>query len=86
MSPSFESLPLGQCESVYGIKPRPVRNAIRAGHVRAFKIGKKILVERQSLESWIQNHEITPAQIQAERSELQLLMDRAIQYAKKKTA
>jgi hypothetical protein len=68
------------------LKPRMLEAAIRAGHVRAFKLGKKVLIDKVSLREWIESHEITPVDRQVEKTELAQLMDRAIQIARKKTA
>jgi hypothetical protein len=69
----------------FDVKKRMLENAIRAGQVRAFRIGRKILIEKASIETWIQSCEITPTDRQIVKSELQQLMDRAIAHAKKKT-
>jgi hypothetical protein len=71
---------------VFDLRTRALERAILAGHIRAFKIGKKVLLEKASIESWIQSNEITPAERVVVKSALQDLMDRAIAHAKKRTA
>jgi excisionase family DNA binding protein len=68
---------------IYDLKKRSIDAAIRAGQIRAFKIGKKILLDKASIDEWIQAHEIIASDRQTVKSELQKLMDRAIQHARR---
>ena len=86
MESSPEYLSKQHASVIYDLKIRLLENAVRAGYVRAFRIGKKVLIETSSIEEWIRAHEITPADQQAEKSELGKLMDRAIAIARKRTA
>jgi len=86
MNPAPEYLTKPHASVIYDLKPRSLEGAIRAGRVRAFKIGRKILIEKASIDQWIQAHEIQPVDRRVEKSELQKLMDRAIRIAREKTA
>jgi hypothetical protein len=68
---------------VYDLKTRSLEDAVRKGFVRAFRIGRKVLIEKVSIEEWIQSHEIAPIDHQATKSELQTLLSRAIEHARK---
>lgn len=70
--------------TISSLKQRSLEQAIRNGWVRAFKIGRKVLIERQSLDDWIRAHEIMPMDKQRERSELQKLVDAAVEQAQRK--
>ncbi len=65
------------------LKSRSLEDAIRKGKLRAFRIGKKTLIEKASLDDYIHQHEITPKDKQMEKSELQEMLTRAIERAKK---
>jgi excisionase family DNA binding protein len=68
------------------LKERSLEDAIRKGNLRAFRIGKKTLIEKTSLDDYIRQHEITPTDRQMEKSELQEMLTLAIERAKKETA
>lgn len=65
------------------LKTRSLEDAIRKGKLRAFRIGKKTLIEKASLDDFIQQHEIIATEKHIERSELQEMLARAIEHAKK---
>ena len=65
------------------LKTRSLEEAIRKGKVRAFRIGKKTLIEKASLDDYIQQHELTPTDRQMEKSELQEMLTRAVEHARK---
>jgi excisionase family DNA binding protein len=62
-----------------------IERAIRAGELRIFRIGRKTLLCRKDVEEWISNHEITQVDREAQLSELQRLMHKAIKHARKVT-
>ncbi len=68
------------------LKPRSLEDAIRKGKLKAFRIGKKTLIEKASLDDYIHQHEIAPSDRQKEKSELQEMLSRAIEHARKGTA
>jgi excisionase family DNA binding protein len=61
---------------------RKIEEAIRRGHLRAYKIGKKVLLRKSDLEAWIQSGEITRENHEADRTDLQRLTDRALEQAR----
>jgi hypothetical protein len=65
------------------LKKRSLEDAIRKGYLRAFRIGKKTLIEKISLDEYIRSHEIAATDKQIEKSELQQMLSRAIERAKK---
>jgi hypothetical protein len=68
------------------LKKRMLEDAIRRGYLRAFRIGKKTLIEKKSLDEYIRSHEIIPTEKHIEKSELQKMLSRAIERARKETA
>ncbi len=68
------------------LKRRSLEDAIRKGKLRAFRIGKKTLIEKASLDDYIHQHEITLTDRQIEKSQLQNLLARAIDHARKERA
>ncbi len=72
-----------ESEIYSSLKKRELNRLIGQGRVRAFRVGpKKILIERRSLDQYIEEQEITPQNRQAERSELQQLVNSAISKAR----
>jgi excisionase family DNA binding protein len=51
MRPEF--LSYEQTRQVYGLSRQATWKAIRAGKVEAFKVGRKVMLSRQSLEQYI---------------------------------
>ena len=68
--------------TVFDIKERKLGDAVRKGFVRAYRIGRKVLLERASIEEWIHGNEITPTDRERTKTELQKLLIRAIQHAR----
>jgi len=83
MNSSPEYLTKRHASIIYDLSNRSLTAAVRRGDIRASRIGRKTLIEKASIDSWIQGHEITPMERRAQRSELAELMDRAIALARK---
>lgn len=64
---------------------RIIEQGIREGHLRAFKVGKKVLVRKSDLIAWIERHEVTREGKQAARTDLQNLVSLAIEKAHART-
>lgn len=62
---------------------KKIETAIRLGQVRAFSVGKKILIKRSELDAWIQAGEVTRAP-EPQKTDLQDLVGRAIATAQKR--
>lgn len=60
-----------------------IEAAIRAGELRAFNVGRKILVRKLDLEAWISSREVSRPEQCSHKSELRLLVDRAVEHARK---
>lgn len=86
MNPSSEYLTKPHANEIFDLKPRCLEKLIREGKVKAFKIGRKVLIERASIVEFIRSHEVTPTQQHIEKSALAELMDRAIEVARRKTS
>ena len=63
---------------------RIIEAAVRAGQLRAFRIGKKILLRKFDIDAWILAGEVTQEGRGVGKRDLQKLMDRAIETAKAK--
>jgi excisionase family DNA binding protein len=61
---------------------RKIERAIRDGHLRAFRCGRKILVRKSDLIAWIESNQITPAKTKAHKTALQNLTDKALSQAR----
>ncbi len=86
MDSTPEYLTKPHAAAIFDLKVRALENAVRAGQIRAFKIGKKVLLERASIDEWIRSHEITAATRAEEKSELARKFDRVIAEARRRTA
>ncbi|MBN2339473.1 MAG: excisionase family DNA-binding protein [Acidobacteria bacterium] len=60
---------------------KKIETAIRLGQVRAYSVGKKILLRRSELDAWIQAGEVTRAP-EPQKTDLQDLVGRAIATAR----
>jgi excisionase family DNA binding protein len=65
---------------------RKIEEGIRSGQLRAYRIGKKILIRKSELIAWVESHEVTRENRKANRTDLQKLVDGAIDQARKRTA
>lgn len=83
MDPEPAYLTKQHASAVYDLKERYLEDAVRKGFVRAYRIGRKVLIERSSINEWIQSKEITPTDQKVAKSELQTLLSRAIDHARK---
>jgi excisionase family DNA binding protein len=63
---------------------RIIEAAIRTGQLRAFRIGKKVLLRKSDIDAWILAGEVTRENRGVGKSDLRKLMDRAIETAKAK--
>ncbi len=86
MNPEAEYLTKQHAELVFDLKSRKLERAYREGKVRAFRIGRKILIEKASIVAWLESNEITPTDRAVTKSALQELMDAAIAHARRKGA
>ena len=51
-----------QSAVVYSLSKTTIRDAIRAGELPAFRIGKRrLLILRQDLEQWLRKHQVRPS-------------------------
>jgi excisionase family DNA binding protein len=83
MEPEPAYLTIPHASIVSDLKARLLERAVREGWIRAFRIGRKTLIAKASLDAFIQQHEITPTDRKTAKSELQTLLSRAIEHARK---
>jgi excisionase family DNA binding protein len=62
---------------------RKIEEGIRSGQLRAYRIGKKILIKKSELIAWVESHEVTRENREANKTDLQKLVDGAMERAKK---
>jgi hypothetical protein len=65
---------------------RIIEQAIRSRQLRAFRASKKILIRKSDLIAWVESREITKADQVEHKTDLQRLMDAAIEKAKANVA
>jgi hypothetical protein len=83
MDPEPEYLSKKHAAIVYDTSVGKLEGEIRAGRLRAFNIGRKILIGKKSLDAWISSCEVTHQEQSAKKSDLRLLVDRAVERARK---
>lgn len=65
------------------LKMRMLETLIREGKIRAFRIGRKTtLIEKASFDAFIEANEITPENRLKAKSEIQQLLNRAVDHAR----
>lgn len=69
-----------------GLGEPKLQELIRTGKLRAFRIGKKTLIRKSDLDAVILAYEVTPENRQQEKTDLQALMGKAIEQAKRNRA
>ncbi len=65
---------------------RIVKTAIFAGKLRAYRIGRKLLIKKSELVAWVQQGEIRPKNPAQTRNDLQAITDKALEQARANVA
>jgi len=65
---------------------RKIKEGISSGKLRAFRIGRKILLRRSDVDAWIQAGEVTREKQTQDKSDLQRLTDLALERARANVA
>lgn len=86
MDPEREYLSKKHAAITYDVSVGKLETEIRAGRLRSFNVGRKILLKRTDLEEWIASCAVSWPDPRAGKSELKLLVERAVESAKRRTA
>jgi len=71
---------------VYAVSVGKIEAEVRAGRLRAFNVGKKLLLKKTDLDAWISSREVSRPEQCSHKSELRLLVDRAVETARRSAA
>ncbi len=69
--------------AIYDISVGKLMTEYRAGRLQAFKVGRKLLFKKTDLEEWIVSCAVSRPDPLAGKSELKLLVERAVEFARK---